>query len=146
VFNKEKDPLERVHIDLWGPSPVASAGGKQYLMTFTNGGTSYLEVALLADKSVATTLEAFKLYHAAAERHTSTSHKLKAVWIDNGSEFINNAWQEFCQPLGIQIETTIAYSSVQNGVAEWANQTIFDCDHAMLNNADLPLSCGLSLL
>ncbi len=30
-----------VHTDLWGPSPVASMGGRKYYITFTDDHTHY---------------------------------------------------------------------------------------------------------
>ena len=41
VVTPEKEPMERAHIDLWGPAQVQSLGGKSYLMTVTDGGTSH---------------------------------------------------------------------------------------------------------
>jgi len=38
---KEKDVLECVHIDLWDPAQVQSAGGAHYFMAITDGFLSY---------------------------------------------------------------------------------------------------------
>ncbi|KII83199.1 hypothetical protein PLICRDRAFT_64967, partial [Plicaturopsis crispa FD-325 SS-3] len=36
VVEHETEVLERVHIDLWGPSQVQSKSGKQYMMTISD--------------------------------------------------------------------------------------------------------------
>lgn len=87
IFAKETQVLERVHIDLWGPSPVKSIGGKTYLMSITNGALSYAEVFFLPDKTMESTLAAFRLYHISAERQTG--RKLLCARINNGTESIN---------------------------------------------------------
>ena len=46
----EKEVLERVPLDLWGPSQVQTVGGKTYLLTITDGGTLHREVFFLTDK------------------------------------------------------------------------------------------------
>lgn len=37
----EHDPLDRVHIDIWGPAPVTSAGGARYFMVVMDRATSF---------------------------------------------------------------------------------------------------------
>lgn len=57
----KKDVLERVHIDLWGPSLVRSNGGVLYMMLLVDNDSSHMHPILLLNKSVATTLDAFKV-------------------------------------------------------------------------------------
>jgi len=48
---KERDLLEHIHIDLWGPAQVQSARGTHYFMTITDSFSSYQTAAFLASKS-----------------------------------------------------------------------------------------------
>ena len=41
VTEHEKNILERVYIDLWGPARVCSTGGAEYMMVFNDGGSSF---------------------------------------------------------------------------------------------------------
>lgn len=132
----ERQVLERVHIDLWGPARVKSTGGKTYLMLFIDGGSSHAEGYFLADKTADSTLTALKHYHAVAERQTE--QKLKRIRTDNGGEFVNDQWAAYEAEHGIIHETIAPYSSAQNGVAERGNRTFLERARSMLHDAKLP--------
>ena len=75
--------LELVHLDLHGPLPVSTQTGYKYWMTFIDDMSRFRRIYLLRKKSEA--FDAFKLYHAWAEKQTG--RKLKALRDDKGGEY-----------------------------------------------------------
>ena len=67
---KDLEPLDLVSFDLWGPSCTQSAGGKVYLMSIVDAGTSYKQGAYLEDKLDSTTIAAFEGFCVQAEMAT----------------------------------------------------------------------------
>jgi len=57
---KESAVLKHVHINIWGPCQIQSAGGATYFMIIMDGFSSYRTVAFLKHKSAETTLKIFK--------------------------------------------------------------------------------------
>lgn len=56
----------------------------------------------------------------------SSQRQLRTLRPDNDGEFVNAAFSEYLAMRGIRHETTVPYSSQQNGVAERANRTIVE--------------------
>ena len=132
----ETEPLERVYIDLWGPAQVDSIGGHRYYMSVDDGGSSWCQPFFIPDKEADTTLSAFKHFKRQAE--SVTGRRLKAVRTDQGSEFKNAKWEEFCAAEGIIHEFTAPYTHQQVGVAERSHRTIVERARCMLKDAGLP--------
>jgi hypothetical protein len=53
---------DKIHTDVWGPSPVTSRQGRRYFITFTDDATRYTTTFLLRTKDEA--LAAYKSYEA----------------------------------------------------------------------------------
>jgi Reverse transcriptase (RNA-dependent DNA polymerase)/GAG-pre-integrase domain len=119
---KDLPPLDLVAFDLWGPSRVQSIGGKVFLMIIVDAGTSWKHGAHLANKSDATTIDAFKIFRAKAEN--LTGQKIRRLRTDGA--FITSAWNAYLQKHGITHEPTAPYSSAQNGLAECAIRITLD--------------------
>jgi len=79
---KEKNILERVHIDIWGPVQHQSAGRSQYFIIMLDGFSSYRTVTFLSSKLADITLKVFKSYQREAEHQTGK--KIKQVRLDMG--------------------------------------------------------------
>ena len=116
--NAEK--LELVHTDLWGPSPVASLGGSRYYITFIDDSSRKVWVYFLKNKSKV--FENFKKWKAMVE--TETGLKVKCMRLDNGGEYINGRFSEYCATQGIRMEKTIPGTPQQNGMAKRMNKTL----------------------
>ncbi|KAF7778932.1 hypothetical protein Agabi119p4_3277 [Agaricus bisporus var. burnettii] len=132
----ETQPLQRVYIDIWGPSPVQSAGGAKYFMLIVDGATSYRKLYFLTTKSADATLEAFKEFHREAERQTGRT--LKEVRLDMGREWHNDLWSTYVKEHGIVLNFTTPYAHQQNGKAERSMRTLLDMARAMLADSGLP--------
>ncbi|KAH9782075.1 Integrase catalytic domain-containing protein [Citrus sinensis] len=66
--------------------------------------------------------------------------KLKALRTDNGLEFCNKEFDEYCQKHGITRHKTIRFTPQQNGLAERMNKTLIDKTRCLLINSKLPRS------
>jgi Reverse transcriptase (RNA-dependent DNA polymerase)/gag-polypeptide of LTR copia-type/GAG-pre-integrase domain len=132
----ESEPLERLHIDLWGRARVRSLGGAYYMMVIVDGGTSRLSPYFLADKSANTTLRVFREYVEEAERQTG--RKVKRVRVDMGREWLNDEWDAYLKEKGIILECGAAYAHGSNGVAERAIRTIIEGVRTVLVDSGAP--------
>ncbi|TPX55164.1 hypothetical protein CcCBS67573_g09503, partial [Chytriomyces confervae] len=65
------------------------------------------------------------------------NHQVKNIISDGGGEFVNKKMQDWCAVLGIQHQTTTAYTPEQNGIVERKNRTIMETTRAMLLDAKL---------
>ncbi len=57
---------------------------------------------------------------------------------DNGGEYTSNAFEKYLTDLGIDHQTTVPYTSHQNGVAERTNRTIVERTIALMHSEQLP--------
>ena len=69
---------------------------------------------------------------------TETGLKVKFLRSDNGGEYIDGGFSEYCAAQGIRIEKTIPEIPQQNGVAERMNRTLNECARSMRLHAGLP--------
>ena len=69
---------------------------------------------------------------------TETGLKVKFLRLDNGGEYIDGRFSEYCAAQGIRIEKTIPGTSQQNGVAERMNKTLNKRARSMRLHAGLP--------
>ena len=56
---------------------------------------------------------------------------------DNGGEFCNKEFEEFCKKCGISWQKTTTYTPHQNGVAERMNKTLMERARSMLSGVGL---------
>ena len=133
---QETEILERIHIDIWGPSPMQSAGGAQYFMMLIDGYLSYKTVAFLKSKSADMTLNVFETYHNKAERQTR--RKLKQVRLNMGREWHNRAWEEYGKRHGLVFEFTAPYAHQQNKTVKRTLWTTLDGVRTALAESGLP--------
>ncbi|RVX16420.1 Retrovirus-related Pol polyprotein from transposon TNT 1-94 [Vitis vinifera] len=128
------EKLELVHTDLWGPSPVASLGGSRYYITFIDDSSRKVWVYFLKNKS--DVFVTFKKWKVMVE--TETGLKVKCLRSDNGGEYIDGGFSEYCAAQGIRMEKTIPGTPQQNGVAERMNRTLNERARSMRLHAGLP--------
>ena len=126
--------LELVHTDVWGPSPVSSLAGSLYYVTFIDDSTRKLWVYFLKKKSEV--FDTFRKWKAMVENETGL--KIKRVRSDNGGEYRDNRFREFCANNGIKMEKTVPMTPQQNGVAERMNRTLNERARSMRIHAGLP--------
>ena len=126
--------LELVHTDVCGPSPVSSLAGSLYYVSFIDDCTRKLWVYFLNKKSEV--FDTFRKWKAMVENETGL--KNKRVRSDNGGEYRDNRFREFCANNGIKMEKTFPMTPQQNGVAERMNRTLNERARSMKIHAGLP--------
>ena len=121
-------------MDLCGPMPVPSLGGRKYVATFLDDYSKMSFVRILSYKSATTTAvrEVIRLLE------NQTGETVRAIQTDNGSEYVNAELTEYLRSKGIIHQTTVPYNPEQNGAAERLNRTLMERARAMINDANLP--------
>ncbi|XP_048619882.1 uncharacterized protein LOC125590371 [Brassica napus] len=118
--------LEYVHSDLWGsPSTPDNLAGPKYFVTFIDDFSKKVWIYFLKTKD-----EVFSKFREwKAEVETKTEKKVKCLRTDNGLEFCNKQFDDYCKKAGIKRHRTCTYTPQQNGVSERMNRTIltFGC-------------------
>ena len=120
--------------DVWGPAQIERPAREKYFYSFMDLKTRYSVIYFGSTKDEA--LKHFEAYKAMVE--TQTGSKLKRFRSDNGGEYINKPFKDFCAKYGILMETTAPYSPAQNGVAERLNRTLLEHARAMIYAKNLP--------
>ncbi|KAE8695627.1 Potassium transporter 10 [Hibiscus syriacus] len=126
--------LELVHTDVWGPSPVPSLAGSLYYVTFIDDSTKKVWVYFLKKKSEV--FDTFRKWKAMVKNETGM--KVKRLRSDNGGEYRNRRFRDFCANNGIKMETTVPMTPQQNGVAERMNRTLNERARSMRIHVGLP--------
>ena len=67
-------------------------------------------------------------------------HQILKLRSDNGGEYVNNKFINFCIEHGIQLQHTVPYTPQQNGVAERKNRTLKEMANCMLQSKGLSLN------
>lgn len=132
--DKTTDVLHLVHMDICGPLPEETPGGKKYFITFLDDYSRYSDVILLERKSEAKSV--IKSQFAYMERQTGKH--VKGVRTDNGGEFISDDLRDYFKEKGINHQKTVAYTPEQNGRAERLNRTLMEKTRAMMLDSNLP--------
>lgn len=136
VLTHETEILERVHLDLFGPSRTHTRGGANYLMLCTDGRSSFRVPYFLNNKRKETGLRALHEYRMMAENQIGK--KLRRIRIDGGGELNNGLVDEYCAEHGIIVEKVPHDSSAANGVAERSFRTVMEGTRTLLEDAKLP--------
>ena len=67
-----------------------------------------------------------------------TGKKIKVLRSDNGGEYVDKDFADFCSKEGIRREWADPYNLEQNGVAEKKDRTIVEATRAMMYDQDMP--------
>ena len=115
-------PLGVVHIDTAGPYPT-SLGGSRYVVMFVDSASRLQRPYGVQEKSAAAILSVVK-------RFVADMGFPRAFRTDNGTEYSNSMFVDFCNGLGIRREFTAPYTPQQNGPVESAISRAFKAGHA----------------
>ncbi|CAI5962554.1 unnamed protein product [Closterium sp. NIES-64] len=129
-------PLDRVHMDLWGPAPVRSRGGHFYFLVIIDDYSRYVAVHLLSSKSEAPGV----IIEWAKQAHKHFKTTIKVFHSDGGGEFRNNTLKAYCSTEGIRRTFTLPNSPQQNGIVESRNRTLVQIARCLLTHASAPPS------
>nr|GEU35490.1 putative ribonuclease H-like domain-containing protein [Tanacetum cinerariifolium] len=129
-------PLQRLHMDLFGPTFVKSLNKKSYCLVVTDDYSRCTWVFFLATKDETSPI--LKTFITGIENQLSL--KVKIIRSDNGTEFKNQDLTQFCGMKGIEKEFSIPRTSQQNGIAEKKNNTLIEAARTMLADSVPPIS------
>ncbi|GKA62207.1 putative ribonuclease H-like domain-containing protein [Tanacetum coccineum] len=129
-------PLQMLHMDLFGPTFVRSINHKIYCLVVTDDFSRFSWVFFLATKDETSGI--LKTFITGIENQIN--HKVKIIRCDNGTEFKNNDMNQFCGMKGIKREFSVARTPQQNGVAERKNRTLIEAARTMIANSFLPIT------
>ena len=87
-------------------------------------------------KNKSDVFETFKKWKAMVK--TKIVLKVKCLRLDNGREYIDGRFSEYCAAQGIMMEKTILGTPQQNGVAERMNRTLNKRARSMKLHIGLP--------
>ncbi|GJY98093.1 putative ribonuclease H-like domain-containing protein [Tanacetum coccineum] len=127
-------PLQMLHMDLFGPTSVRSINHKTYCLVVTDDFSRFSWVFFLATKDETSGI--LKTFITGIENQIN--HKVKIIRCDNGTEFKNNDMNQFCGMKGIKREFSVARTPQQNGVAERKNRTLIKAVRTMLADSLVP--------
>ncbi|GKA68390.1 ribonuclease H-like domain-containing protein [Tanacetum coccineum] len=127
-------PLQMLHMDLFGPTFVKSLMKKMYCLVVTDDFSRFSWVFFLATKDE--TSEILKTFITGIENLIDL--RVKVIRCDNGTEFKNRVMNQFCEMKGIKREFSVARTPQQNGVAERKNRTLIEAARTMLADLKLP--------
>ncbi|WVZ89238.1 hypothetical protein U9M48_035664 [Paspalum notatum var. saurae] len=112
---------ELLHMDTVGPTRVASVNGSDNFSRF-----SWVFFMEFKD-------EAFGFVRDLVLRLRNESHKaMRAIRSDNGGEFRNSCFKNFCRDLGLEHQFSSPYTPPQNGVVERKSRTLIEMARTML--------------
>ncbi|GJS28607.1 putative ribonuclease H-like domain-containing protein [Tanacetum coccineum] len=113
-------PLQMLHMDLFGPTFVKSLMKKVYCLVVTDDYSRFSWVFFLATKDE--TSKILKTFITGIENLIDL--KVKVIRCDNGTKFKNKVMNQFCEIKGIKREFSVVRNPHQNGVAERKNRTL----------------------
>ena len=122
-------PLELIHMDLFGPVAYLSIGGNKYGLVIVDDYSRFTWVFFVFDKCEVQ--EKVKMFVKRAQREFGL--QIKKIRSDNGTEFKNTKIEETLDGEGIKHEFSTPYTPQQNGVVERKNRTLIEMARTMLD-------------
>lgn len=120
--------LELIHTDVCGPVTPVGHDGSRYYVSFIDDWSRFTIIYTVRSKNQV--LECFRLYEAMVT--AKFGRKISRIRSDNGGEYRNEEFEQFCRQKGIQMEFTVPYTPEQNGVSERMNRTLVEKARSML--------------
>ncbi|GKB05915.1 putative ribonuclease H-like domain-containing protein [Tanacetum coccineum] len=127
-------PLQMLHMDLFGLTFVKSLMKKMYCLVVTDDYSRFSWIFFLATKDE--TSEILKTFIIGIDYLIDL--KVKVIRCDNGTEFKNKVMNQFCEIKGIKREFSVSRNPQQIRVAERKNRTLIEAARTMLADSKLP--------
>ncbi|GKC01815.1 putative ribonuclease H-like domain-containing protein [Tanacetum coccineum] len=119
---------------LFGPTSVRSINHKTDCLVITDDFSRFSWTFFLRTKDETSAI----LKDFIRQIENQLNQKVKTIRCDNGTEFKNRDFIEFCVLKGIKREYINARTPQQNGVAERKNRTLIEAARTMLADSFLP--------
>ncbi|GJZ80085.1 putative ribonuclease H-like domain-containing protein [Tanacetum coccineum] len=134
IVSSISQPLQMLHMDLFGPTFIKSLMKKMYCLVVTDDFSSFSWVFFLATKDE--TSEILKTFITGIENLIDL--RVKVIRCDNETEFKNRVMNQFYEMKCIKREFSVARTPEQNGVADRKNRTLIEAAKTMLADSKLP--------
>nr|GEY78739.1 putative ribonuclease H-like domain-containing protein [Tanacetum cinerariifolium] len=128
------EPLQLLHMDLFGPTSIRSIDHKYYCLVIIDDYSRFCWVFFLEHKDE--TYPIFKNFINLVENQLNK--KVKTIRCDNGTEFKNAQMIELYGSKGNKREYSNPRTPQQNGVADRKNKTLIEATKNMLADSKLP--------
>ena len=125
--------LELLHMDLFGPTPITSLGGKSYCLVVIDDYSRFTWVIFLKSKDET----CFNLIKLIKQIQNEKSLSVIKIRSDRGTEFLNKSLSSFLEESGIRHELSSARTPQQNGIAERKNRTLKEAGRTMLADSGI---------
>ena len=122
TMSRAAAPLDMVHIDTAGPFSE-SLGGSRYVVMFVDGSSRSQRPYGTRKKSASAIL-------GVVQRFVADMGVPRAFRTDNGTEYTNSTFVEYCNSLRIRRELTAPYTPQQNGPVESGLSWVIKAGHA----------------
>ena len=130
------EPLQLVHSDVWGPTPITSINGSKYYVSFIDDFSKYTWFFPLKNKS-----QVFPTFvHFKSTIENLLNYKIKILIIDCGGEYTDTDFQKYCSSNGIFHQFSCPHTPQQNGIAERKHRHIVETALTLISQSSLPLS------
>ncbi|WVZ63312.1 hypothetical protein U9M48_012953 [Paspalum notatum var. saurae] len=127
-------PGELLHMDIVGSVRVTSVIGKWYVLVVVDDFSRFSWVFFMEFKD-----EVFGFVQDLVLRLRNESHKtMRAIRSDNGGEFRNSHFENFCRDLSLEHQFSSPYTPPQNGVVKRKNHTLVEMARMMLDEHRTP--------
>ncbi|KAL0303104.1 UNVERIFIED_CONTAM: Retrovirus-related Pol polyprotein from transposon RE2 [Sesamum radiatum] len=133
---KTSNIFDLVHMDIWGPYNQHSLSQCTYMLTLVDDYSRSTWTFLMKYKSQ--TLSVLKEFHKMVL--TQFEKRIKSLRSDNGTEFINQDYQNFMKNEGNIHQKTCVYTPQQNGVVERKHKYLLQIARALMFQSNVPNS------
>jgi transposase InsO family protein len=121
-------------MDTISPALVRSIGSKWYILVIVDDYSCYSWVFFLESKD-----EVFEHFQNLGLRlNNEHPNCLKAIQSDNGTEFRNASFDQFCLEHGVDQQFSAPHVPQQNEVVKRKNRTLIEMDRTMLDEHRTP--------
>jgi hypothetical protein len=131
---RSNKPFDIIHSDVWGPCEVYSISGHRWFMTFIDGFSWYTWLYLLKHKS-----DVFIVFKdLCAFIKNKFGNTIKVLRSNNGTEYVNQEFEQFLAMNGIEHQTTCVNTPEQNGVDERKNRHLLEVARSLMFTMNVP--------
>ena len=127
-------PLQKIHSNLWGPSPVVSSQGFKYYVIFIDDYSRFTWFYPLKHKSEF--FSVFIRFQTMVE--TQYRQSIAQFQCDGGGEFVNRQFLHHLQSRGIKQLISCPHTPQQNGLAERKHRHITELGITMMYDSKVP--------
>ena len=127
------EPLQLLHMDLFGPVNVLSISKKRYYLVIVDDFSKFTWTYFLGSKDEASEI----IINHIRKFNNHPDLKVRSIRSDNGTEFKNSTMKLFCEENGIMHEFSAPRTPQQNGGVERKNSSLIEAARTMLEESKL---------